>query len=78
MSPEQMVQLWLTAECSVAAERIALDTRLRDLGVDSLDLMTFVPFLEEHSVFLPEDGAEMLAITVGDLVRMIGPVEGEE
>ncbi len=52
-------------------ERIQLETRLEELGVDSLDTMSLVADLEdEFKVTLSDDDLETLD-TVGDAVRAL-------
>lgn len=59
------------ASSGVDPERVTSDTRLADLGSESLDLVELVmEFEEEFGVNIPDDAAERIQ-TVGDAIRYI-------
>lgn len=58
-------------------ERLTSDTKLRDLGIDSLDAMDLVfDFEDEFKIAIPDEAVQQMA-TVGDVIDAITRACGE-
>lgn len=70
MTKEAIIEL-LAREMKIPADGIKLDTKLSDLGIDSLKAIVILSELEElFKIEIPNEAMESI-VTVGDIVAKV-------
>ncbi len=70
--------VFIAEKCQMEPERITIDTRLDELGIDSMQAIVLFYDLEEHfDIDIPNEMFES-AKTVGDVVEQIQQLKNPE